>query len=397
MNVSWGWRSIVPLVLAGAFLAALGWWVLQPQPTLIGVDQLLETRRFDDAEERLTAYVHAHPQDPQARLMLARSAVERSDPKPDLALEQLRWVRPTDPHMGAEAKGLEGEARFLQQHFDDAERLWLASLSLDPKIPAVGWGLLNLYALQGRDDESRRLGLRLFEVETDPHDRIQLLLQLIRHDAHAIAPSSTIFELDPVVKANPDDRHSARALGLALVRESRYDAGLAILAGAVKSDPSDLPAWEAYVTALTEAARIDALSETLTQLPQSIAGNPCFDAARGWAATQRREWEAAARSYGRAWERRPDDPTLAYRLQLALRNAGKTEELDRLAPRLKAIASAKENLRTLYDRLDALPDLGKAPHWELYKEMSQTLEQLQRQDEARAWRRVAEAEQPTGS
>jgi tetratricopeptide (TPR) repeat protein len=388
---------LFPLLAAGGFLGALGWWTFRPQPTLVGVPELLESRRFDDAEERLAAYIQVHPRDAQARLLLAHAAVERSDPKPELALAQLRALRPTNRHMAARAKALEGEAQFLLQHYVDAETLWHAALALDPKIPEVGWGLLNLYALQGRDDDARALGLRLFEVETDPHDRIELLVQLIRHDAHAIAPSATVLELEPVAKANPGDKLSARALGLALVRESRYDAGLELLSRAVKSDPTDTQAWEAYVTGLTDAARIDALNETLAQLPKTIADAPCFDGAKGWAASQRRDWDSAIQSYRRAWERRPDDPTLAYRLQLALRNAGRIEELDRLAPRFRAVATARESLRTLYDRIDALPDVGSAPHWDLYEQVAAALEQLQRTDEARAWKRVAQAERPVGS
>jgi hypothetical protein len=95
------------------------------------------------------------------------------------------------------------------------------------------------------------------------------------------------------------------------------------------------------------------------------------------------------RAYRRAWEARPTDVTLAYRLQLALRSDGQQAELERLAPRLQAAAAAREKLRGLYDRIDSLPDLGRVPYPDFYRDVAATLEPLGRGDEARAWLRVA--------
>ena len=59
--------------------------------------------------------------------------------------------------------------------FDEAEAAWLEALRIDPTAPEVGWNLLALYYVQGREEEARRLALRLYRVEPDPHDRASLL------------------------------------------------------------------------------------------------------------------------------------------------------------------------------------------------------------------------------
>ena len=95
--------------------------------------------------------------------------------------------------------------------------------------------MLGLYYVQGRREEAHRLGLSLRSIEPDPRDRAQLLLELIRQDAQPIGPDSLIATLEPLVRANPEDHQTAITLGLALVRNSRFDEGLSILRDAVEA------------------------------------------------------------------------------------------------------------------------------------------------------------------
>lgn len=377
-------------VLAG--LSAFVWMAYRPRPSLEGVDHLIASKRFDEAEGRLISYLVSVPDDDLARLLLARTSVYRLDPKPGQALEHLPRIRVVDPRLGAEVKSIEGEAHLLLRRFDAAETAWLEAIRLDPRIPEVGWGLLNLYALQGREEEARRLGLRLFMVEPDPHDRIQLLLQLIRHDAHAISAGSVVNQLEPVVRENPADLHSSLALGLALVREGRPDQGLKLLREAVESHRDRADVRDAYFSGLVDAGRVDELSRSLQELPGSLSEDPRFDVARGWLASQRGDGLAATRAYRRAWEARPGDPILSYRLQSALRVVGRQEECDALSARLADAATSGDTLRTLYDQIDALPDLGRVPHLDLYLQVAVVLEKIGRLDEAAAWRRIAGAD-----
>ena len=72
-----------------------------------------------------------------------------------------------------------GKAEYRLARMDDAEASWNKALRLNPTVPEAGWCLLELYYLQGRPDDARRLALRLHEVEPDPRDRVQFLLELL--------------------------------------------------------------------------------------------------------------------------------------------------------------------------------------------------------------------------
>jgi tetratricopeptide (TPR) repeat protein len=387
-------RWIVVPTLAVVALVALVWWINRARPSLDGADRLRAEGRFDDFEARLVEYLRVNPDDQDVRFDLASASVYRPDPKPDLALEQLRQLQPATPQMAAELKLVEGIAKFLGRRYDAAEASWLEALRLDPKVPEVGFRLLNLYAIQGRDDDSRRLGLRLFVVEPNPKDRVQLLLQLIRHDAHAIEVGSVIHELAPVVEENPADVRSALALGRALVRAGRQDEGLTMLRQVVESHRDMAEAWDIYLWALREAGQMDELARVVAELPPAMADDPRVDASRGAIAAHRLDWEAAARAYRRAWEARPSDTALAYRLGVALRNAKNDAAAQTLTTRLNEVAAAFERLRDLYDRLNALPDVEGTSHRGLFADVAATLEPLGRDDEAWAWTQLSNGVPP---
>jgi tetratricopeptide (TPR) repeat protein len=382
-------RRIVPPAVAIVLLGISAWWILRPRPTLAEVDALTASGHFEAAEAQVRDYLRAFPGDERARLMLARISVDRPDPRPGLALEQIRDLRPADPHRAALVKAIEGDALFWERRFDAAEPAWLEALRLEPAIPEVGWKLLNIYALQGRDEDSSRLALRLFGSEPDPHDRVQLLLQLLRHDAHPIEAGTIIHELEPVVRANPGDLRSTLALGRALVRSGRAEDGLDLLRRAVGSHGDDLETWAAYLDGLIETGGTEGLVQALGSIPGSLAGSPRFDIARGWLAAQRRDLDEAARAYRLALEARPSDPALAYRLRSVLRQAGRGPELAELEARLDTIASFPARARDLYDRINLLPDLGRKSRPEFFGEVAATLGQIGRREEADAWGRLA--------
>lgn len=381
--------DVVTFSVLGLGFVALGVWLLRPRATLEGADALLERGQYEALESLALGYLAEHPGDERARLLAARAAVKRAEPRPERALRQLEGLRPRGRAAAAEAKSLAAEAYFLEERFDRAEAAWREALALDPRVPEAGWGLLNLYALQGRFDESRALGLKLFRVEPDPHDRVQLLLQLIRHDAHAISPDTIARQLESVVSANPADIPSSLAYGLALVHDSRFDDGLAVLQRVVKQAPDRPEVWEAYLNGLADAGRIDELTRELERVPASFRDDPRFAAARGWAASQRDDWPKAVSEFTRAWRARPGDASIAYRLQQALRAAGRPEELARLEDEFAAVAAARTRIRELWDEIDALPGLGHAGYPVQFNQVADVLELFDREEEAAAWRSLA--------
>ena len=68
------------------------------------------------------------------------------------------------------------------------------------------------------------------------------------------------------------------------------------------------------------------------------------------------------------------------------------DQLTALTARLDDSATSRETLRTLYDQIDSLPDLGRVPHPDLYLQAADVLEKIGRRDEAAAWRRLAGAD-----
>ena len=376
---------VVPLAAAIAIVGGLAWWLLRPRPTLDGVAARIDSGRYQAAEGQLREYLRAFPGDELARLMLARVMVDRPEPEPELALKLIEGIRPTDPHRAAMARAIEGDAHFWERRYDRAEPAWLEALRLEPTIAEVGWKLLNIYAIQGRDDDSRRLALRLFASEPDPHDRVQLLLQLLRHDAHPIEAGSIVHQLEPVVKADAEDWHSALALGAALVRCGRQEEGLGLLRRAVRSHGDELDAWSSFFEGLIETGGIDELAAALKDIPQALARSPRVEVARGWLAAQRRDFDEAARAYRRALDARPSDTALAYRYKTVLRQGQRAAELAELSPRLDAVAKFSDVARGLYDRISELPDLGIQSRPEIFGEASEALGRVGRKEEADAW------------
>lgn len=381
-------RMAVSLTGAIALAGCLVWWASRPGLTLDGTERQIDLGQYHSAEAQLRAYLGEHPGDETAVLLLARVLVSRPEPDPEVALGLIERIRPSNPRQAALARMIEGDAHFWAHRYGRAEAAWLEALQLDPKLPEVGWKLLNIYAAQGRAEDSKRLALGLFAVEPDERDRVQFLLQLIRHDAHPIEAGAAVHELEPVVRADPSDFRSATALGLALIRSGRAAAGLDLLRRSARAG-EDREAWLAYLEGLASVGEIDELAGALDSLPRPLTGVAAFDAARGWLATQRGDSDAAALAYRRALEACPHDPALAYRLKAALARAGRSDDLASLAPRLESIARFPDVARAFFDEANERPDLGLRTDPASFVRFAEALRAVGRVEEADAWASLA--------
>ncbi len=386
---------VAPLIMI-ALASVPAWWILHPRPTLDGVDWMIDSGQYRAAEGRLRQYLAVTPDDETARLMLARVLVDRHEPDPDSSLALLEGLRPTGPHRGALALTIEGDAHFCVGRYDRAESTWLEALRLEPTLPEVGWKILNIYALQGRAQDSRKLAIRLFATEPDERDRVQLLLQLIRLDAHPIEAGSIVHALEPIAKANPGDLRSSSALGLALIGCGRADEGLELLRRSTLANGDDLEARLAYFDGLMLTGGLEELARALDATPGPIADSPCFDIARGWVAAQGRDLDGAIRAYRRALGVRPTPAALAYtalahRLKGVLRQADRAAELAELEPILEAIINFPVVVRGFFDRISEMTDLGLQSHPEEFERLAAVLDRVGRKEEADAWTRLAES------
>ena len=150
-------------------------------------------------------YLHAFPDDDQAHLLMAQLSMDLPDPQPDIALHHLGRIQTSTPRETALVRFYEGKAYYQQKRYDRSEICWKEALRLDPVVPEAGWALLDLLDLEGRMEEAHRLGMKLYEVEPDPRDRLRLLLEMIRLDVEKVAPGSVVQVFEPVWKEHPEN------------------------------------------------------------------------------------------------------------------------------------------------------------------------------------------------
>ena len=326
-------------------------------------------------------------------MLMAQAALARPDQKPSLAIEHLHRVRASSREALAIVRLNEGKAYSALGANHLAEDRWLEALRRDPLVPEAGWNLLGLYQVQGRREDAHRLAMTLFGREPDPHDRAQLLLELVRQDAQPISADSLISTFEELVKTHPDDPHAAIVLGRAYLRNSRPEEGLPIIRGLVERSPDNPSAWDALLVSLDESSS-EELAQCLERLPPSIAGDPRFTRHRGALSLRKHDWRQAAMWYLRAYNHDPSDGQVLYRLCQSLRAAGETGELSEYDARFHALRVAREQALPLYKEANAVATLGTAPHPDLYHRLADLREHMGRPDEAAAWHQLVLKDQP---
>ncbi len=379
--------------------------VFRPRPSLAEAAAHAEARRFDHATALVSAILRDDPSRSDAHMLAAQIALDRPgpptapyarlDPKPAIdALEHLKQVRANDLYLSALIALTRGRAEYRLGRLDQAEKSWLEALRLQSNIPEAGWLLLETYYLQGRTDDARRLALRLHEVEPDPRDRVQFLLELLRQDAQPRAPASIVLWFEPVVEQNPGDLHANLALGQALIQSSQVDRGLEVLRLAVRSHPDRAAAWDAWLIGLDDAGQIDTLTDVVERLPNSLVKMPLFAKHRARVAQERQDWTVAAFNYRQAIEAAPHDHRLEYRLSRVLRNAGEDTEAARLELSHRSATTATPEIRSLYERANADQTLGLRPDPALYRQIGVLRDRMGLSEEAHAWLRLASQGDP---
>lgn len=395
-------RWVLPVGAAAATIgfAWLVWVWIRPRPSLVRAASLAAGHRFDEAEAEVRWLLREQPQRTESHLLMAQVILERSKAQPPPgerpdpkaahdALDHLRQIRTTNRAVAAQALLARGNAELRLGRLDAAEASWTEALRLDPTIPEAGWSLLELYYLEGRGEEARRLALRLHEVEPDPRDRVQLLLELVRQDAQPPAPGSLVAWFEPIVRQNPGEIRASLALGLAHIHVGEVDRGLELLGRVVEAHPSRPEAWDAWLTGLDDAGQIETLAKVVDRLPAALAGSPRSARHNARVDQERGDWKAAAAGYRRALAAEPHDQRLEYRLSRALRNVGETAEADRLERLHRDYTAAVGEARSLYDQANAEKTLGARPHPVLYRRIAELRERMGLREEAIAWYRLA--------
>jgi tetratricopeptide (TPR) repeat protein len=383
--------ALAVLIGAGALVA---WRVFQAPPDQGAICSLARQGQFDRAQELMARYLQSFPDDDRAHLLMAQFAMDRPDAQPQFALDHLRRIRTGTPKEAAVVRFSMGKAHYQQKRYDLAETCWKEALELDPTVPEAGWALIDLLDFEARAEDAHRLGMRLFEVEPDPRDRVRLLLEMSRLDIDRVAPGSVVQVFEPVWRQHPAYLPLALAVGLALVRNSQSAEGIEVLRDALQRHPDSAEAWDGWLTGLDEGYQPDLLGREFARLPKSLAADARFAKHEGTVAQATGDWPRAVKAYRRAYSLEPFNSVVLYRLRAALRGAGETAELERADQLLAVYQSAAKQLRPAYDEATAIKSLGLEPCTELYHRLAGLREQMGRFDEARAWHRLVLGDVP---
>jgi tetratricopeptide (TPR) repeat protein len=394
-------RSVVVSLL---MLTAIGMIVLaalltlrpeRPGPGLDAIRALARAREFRRARGLLETYLHGHRDDAAAHFLMGQLATEPPEPSPELALAHLGAVRPRDARERAHVLFLEGKARYQQGRFDLTETVWKEALRLDPVVPEAGWALVDLLEKESRVPEAHAVGMTAIDAEPDPRDRVHLLLEMARMDIDVVNPSSQVILFGPLAREHPENLPLNLTVGLALVADSRAEAGLEVLEAALRRYADTPEAWDAWLTGLYRASRFDRLAAEVARLPRTMADDPRFAEHEGIVAQNDRDWPRAVRAFRRAAEHEPNRGAHWYRLRGALRQAGATAELERVNRWYRSFEDAFKQMRPAYQEALAVPDLGVSPHSALYHRLADLRERLGRPDEARVWHRQVLRDNPS--
>jgi tetratricopeptide (TPR) repeat protein len=358
--------------------------VFRAPPDLGAIGKLALQGQLDQAEELTARYLRAFSRDDRAHLIMAQIAMDRPDAQPQLALEHLGRIRTRTAREAAVVRFSVGKARYQQKRYDLAEAFWKTALDLDPTVPEAGWALIDLLDFEGRTEEAHRLGMRLFEVEPDPRDRVRLLVEMSRLDIDRVAPGSVVQVFQPLWREHPADLPLALAVGLALVHNSQSDEGIEVLRDALQRHHDSAEAWDGWLTGLDEGHHPELLDREFARLPKSLAADPRFARHEGNVAQGARDWPRAVTAYRRAHAFEPFNGAVLYRLRMALRAAREIDESERVDRRLSAYQEAFKKMRPAYQEATAITKLGLEHRSGLYHRLAALREQMGRFDEARA-------------
>ena len=407
------------LMITVGGIAMLGIWCsLVRPPTLDAVRALAREQRFGQAQALLDRYLRAYPANARAQLLMAEITTESTNSHPDVALLHLRTIRPDSTKQAALVQLFKGKAYYHLGRYDQAEMSWKESMQLDPIVPESGWALVDLLDKEGRAEEAHRLGMRIHEIETDPQDRVRILLEMSRLDIETPDPLSQVELFEPLVKQNPDHLPLNLMLGQALIRVNRSDDGLKLLEDTLRHHPRSPETWDAWLNGLYYASEADKMAREFAQIPQDLASDLRFAKHQGMIAQIMQDWPLAVQAYDRAFAFEPFNWGVCYRLRFVLRQAGKTAEYERINRLYETYKTAYQEMRgsyfeksepkkpaevpgedfnkqrgAYYDTL-SIKSLGLTPHPKLYQRLGDLREKMGRFDEARAWHRLVLRDSP---
>jgi enediyne biosynthesis protein E4 len=379
---------LVPALAGAAVLAGgAGWWGMevraerQYQAALVEAKAAAGVGSLPRARLALTRAAALRPKPGEAQYLLG--AVEQAMGRPDAARAAWLAVPSGSPFAPHAAMMLARRALATDRQAEAEPHLKVALQAPRPNGKEAREVLLNLYKMQNRLDEARRLVRDGWETYPDPVGTLQELWRLD-------LPSPILLEeLRQVVegaaqKAPDDDRVWLAQANLAM-RTSRLEEAGQFLEKCLARRPADPAVWRARLDLSTAAQDIAGAREALDHLPEGFLPPDQLLALRAWFAA-------------RAGDVKAERGAVSTLVAIA---PGRLAALDRLAALTKQAGDAAEATR-LHERkagLDQVVDryasrMFKPNPTEAAEELAGLAESLGRHFEARGWWELAVREQP---
>jgi tetratricopeptide (TPR) repeat protein len=319
----------------------------------------------------------AQERSPTAEDVVLRAELEVGRGRPDEAISLLTGIPESTPLAGP-ARLVAGQIEKSRDRARRMEALFLDALRLDPQLAPARRELIYLYSMQARRTEVTAQFRALAEREPLNHDDVLLWMNSFED----LWINNLIqSHLERYLAADPDDRLSRLALAGVFVRYYQLEEAEALLAPLSDSDP-DVRALRARM-----ALGRMRLEEVRSLLAEGPAEHVRLALLRGRFAVRMHDPAAAARQF-----------RIVLRLEPTNREAleGLSVVLEQLGDRQGADSAQKQatQWRHLTLLLQKSTVFGIRTDQTLLTQLGETCETLGQIPEARAWYRLALAQDP---
>lgn len=386
---------------AGSVLAMLAVWAafrgLGPSPPLDAIEDALQHRNFQLAENLARRSLRSHVDDSEASLLLARSLLAQNKLQPAAALlEQI----PGDDGYRAEGWFRAGTVWWELDHHGRAEFAWRECLELPRDslgVPEFQHDsrrqLCGLYALQRRRGDLWTTTAAMYENAV-PRERYIPLVMRLRYYFEMVAPSVAIEALEKAHRNDPADAHIARAIAVYCREDHRIETAMAIIEPSLQRTPMDADCWDLWMQCLHEKGDFARLKEA-TKAWSNVA-DPSVEVLKSLAviAAEDHDWPAAVRHLTAAMRLEPSRVDLHHRLGQVLMRMNRTDHAAERLAESRRLQKCWQSLRDQYEVF--LADWMQKPEKRLgiAIRFAEVFEELRSTDEAIGWWRVALAENP---
>ena len=314
---AWPWMLTCLVLLAGLGVAVQRWGGGNSSDReRARIVTALMSKRWEESESRLAAWVRTRPNDGEAWCQLGDVRAVRG--REEDALDAYGHVPESNPAW-LHARVESGEIRLRRHELAEAESAFRDAARADPRAVKPRRRLVFLLLLEQREAEARSAVWELFRLTRDV-GALVALTGLVGMPHPEVGESAA--ELDPYFQKTPDDSWLVRARGLIASRRGRQAEARPFLEAAAKAIQDDAEGRLALAECQVAAQKLDDVEDTLGTLPPDPP-----DQARWWlirsdlAAAKGRQ-DAALADLGRAVAADPENPTAHFRLGQALSRRG---------------------------------------------------------------------------